>query len=44
MGYAGLGWAAWRLHGREVAFWAMLVCGSLGQFWLLEYMLLKLAG
>ncbi len=31
----GLGWAAWRWHGREVAFWSVLICGTLGQFWLL---------
>jgi 4-amino-4-deoxy-L-arabinose transferase-like glycosyltransferase len=31
----GLGWAAWRWHGRETAFWAVLVCGTFGQFWLL---------
>ncbi len=31
----GLGWAAGRLYGREVAWWALLICGTLGQFWLL---------
>ncbi len=30
---AGLGWAAGRLHGPRVAWWALLVCGTLGQFW-----------
>ncbi|MBI3879452.1 MAG: glycosyltransferase family 39 protein [Verrucomicrobia bacterium] len=32
---AGVGWVARRIYGREVAFWALLVCGTLGQFWFL---------
>lgn len=32
---AGLCWAAWRLYGREVAWWSVLICGTLGQFWLM---------
>jgi 4-amino-4-deoxy-L-arabinose transferase-like glycosyltransferase len=32
---AGLCWAAWRLYGREVAWWSVLICGTLGQFWVL---------
>jgi 4-amino-4-deoxy-L-arabinose transferase-like glycosyltransferase len=32
---ASLCWAAWRLYGREVAWWSVLICGTLGQFWLL---------
>jgi 4-amino-4-deoxy-L-arabinose transferase-like glycosyltransferase len=31
----GLSWAAWRLYGREVAWWSILICGTLAQFWLL---------
>ncbi len=31
----GLSWAAWRLHGREVAWWSVLICGTLAQFWFL---------
>ena len=30
---AGLGWAAGRLHGPRVAWWALLTCGTLVQFW-----------
>ena len=30
-----LGWAARRWYGREAAFWSVLICGTLGQFWLL---------
>ena len=32
---AGLGWAAWRRRGERVAWWAVLVCGTSLQFWLL---------
>ena len=32
---AGLAWAAWRSYGSRVAWWATLLCGTLGQFWLL---------
>ena len=32
---AGLGWAAGRLRGPRVAWWAVLVCGTSLQFWLL---------
>ena len=31
----GLGWTAGRVYGREAAWWALLICGTLGQFWLL---------
>lgn len=31
----GLFWAAWRLYGPQVAWWATLLCGTLGQFWVL---------
>jgi 4-amino-4-deoxy-L-arabinose transferase-like glycosyltransferase len=31
----GLGWAAARLHGARVAWWAVLVCGTSVQFWAL---------
>lgn len=31
----GLCWATWRLYNRELAWWAVLVCGTLGQFWIL---------
>lgn len=31
----GVAWAAWRLYGARVAWWAMLICGTLAQFWLL---------
>ncbi len=30
----GLGWAAWRLRGPWVAWWAVLICGTCGQFWI----------
>ena len=30
---AGLGWTAGRLHGPRVAWWALLTCGTLVQFW-----------
>ncbi|MDR1304887.1 MAG: glycosyltransferase family 39 protein [Verrucomicrobiales bacterium] len=32
---AGLGWAAWRLHGGRAAWWTLLVCGTMLQFWTL---------
>jgi 4-amino-4-deoxy-L-arabinose transferase-like glycosyltransferase len=32
---AGLGWAAFRLRDFETAKWSVLVCATLGQFWLL---------
>ena len=32
---AGLGWAAWRLRGERVAWWAVLICGTSVQFWVL---------
>lgn len=35
MTLAGLAWAARRLYGRETAWWAVFLCGTLGQFWLL---------
>ncbi len=35
MALVGLGWAGWRLYGKEVAWWAMLICGTMGQFWVL---------
>ena len=31
----GLAWAAWRLYGRETAWWSLIICATLGQFWLL---------
>jgi 4-amino-4-deoxy-L-arabinose transferase-like glycosyltransferase len=31
----GLGWTAYRLAGERVAWWAVLFCGTMGQFWLL---------
>ena len=31
----GVGWAAGRLHGRRVAWWAILITGTLTQFWAL---------
>ncbi|MDB6027760.1 MAG: glycosyl transferase family 39, partial [Verrucomicrobiales bacterium] len=31
----GLGWTATRLYGKEVAWWAIFICGTFGQFWLL---------
>jgi 4-amino-4-deoxy-L-arabinose transferase-like glycosyltransferase len=39
MALAGLGWAAWRLYGNFTAWWAVLFCGTLGQFWVLARML-----
>ena len=30
---AGLGWAAYRLRGAAVAWWAILICGTFVQFW-----------
>lgn len=35
----GLGWTAWRLHGSRIAWWAVLFCGTMGQFWVLARML-----
>lgn len=35
MTLGGLAWAARRLYGRETAWWAVLLCGTMGQFWLL---------
>lgn len=35
----GLGWATWRLHGSRLAWWAVLFCGTMGQFWVLGRML-----
>jgi 4-amino-4-deoxy-L-arabinose transferase-like glycosyltransferase len=32
---AGTGWLAWRLYGGRTAWLAVLVCGTLAQFWLL---------
>lgn len=32
----GLGWAAWRLYGQRVAYLSILICATLGQFWLLS--------
>jgi 4-amino-4-deoxy-L-arabinose transferase-like glycosyltransferase len=32
---AGLGWAAWRLYGTRVAWWAVLICETMVQFWAL---------
>lgn len=31
----GIGWAGWRLYGPRVAWWAVLMTATLGQFWLL---------
>jgi 4-amino-4-deoxy-L-arabinose transferase-like glycosyltransferase len=31
----GLGWTANRLYGKDAAWWAVLICGTLGQFWIL---------
>jgi len=39
MALVGLGWAAWRLYGSRTAWWAVLFCGTLGQFWVLARML-----
>jgi hypothetical protein len=39
MALAGLGWAAWRLYGSRTAWWAVLFCGTMGQFWVLARML-----
>ena len=35
MALLGLGWAAYRLRGANVAWWAVLICGTLVQFWVL---------
>lgn len=32
---AGLGWAVFRLRDPETAWWSVLICATLGQFWLL---------
>lgn len=32
---AGLAWAARRWYGPQTAWWAVLLCGTMGQFWLL---------
>ncbi|MFO1514009.1 MAG: glycosyltransferase family 39 protein [Verrucomicrobiota bacterium] len=39
MTLTGLGWAAWRLYGSRLAWWAVLFCGTMGQFWVLARML-----
>lgn len=39
MALGGLGWAAGRLYGNFTAWWAVLFCGTLGQFWVLARML-----
>jgi 4-amino-4-deoxy-L-arabinose transferase-like glycosyltransferase len=39
MTLAGLGWAAWRRYGSRTAWWAVLFCGTMGQFWVLGRML-----
>jgi len=39
MALAGLGWTAWRLYGNRAAWWAVLFCGTLGQFWVLARLL-----
>src|SRR6266496_266480 len=39
MALAGVGWAAWRLYGNFIAWWAVLFCGTLVQFWVLARML-----
>ena len=39
MALVGVGWAAWRLYGNITAWWAVLFCGTLGQFWVLARML-----
>ncbi len=31
----GVGWTAFRLYGSRIAWWTVLMCGTLGQFWLL---------
>lgn len=31
----GVGWTAFRLYGPTIAWWTVLMCGTLGQFWLL---------
>jgi 4-amino-4-deoxy-L-arabinose transferase-like glycosyltransferase len=31
----GVGWTAYRLYGPSTAWWTVLMCGTLGQFWLL---------
>ena len=39
MGLAGLGWTAFRLYGTRTAWWAVLICGTSAQFWLLGRLL-----
>ena len=36
---AGLGWTAFRLRGATIAWWAMLICGTSVQFWVLARVL-----
>lgn len=36
---AGLGWTAFRWYGERTAWWAVLFCGTAGQFWLLARLL-----
>ena len=35
----GIGWAAFRLRGARVAWWAVLVCGTTLQFWTIGHIL-----
>lgn len=35
----GIGWTAWRLYGAVTAWWTVLFCGTLGQFFVLSRML-----
>ncbi len=39
MALAGVGWTAARLYGNRVAWWTVLCCATLGQFWILARML-----
>jgi 4-amino-4-deoxy-L-arabinose transferase-like glycosyltransferase len=39
MALAGIGWTAARLYGGHIAWWTVLFCGTLGQFWVLARML-----
>ena len=39
MTLVGVGWAAGRLHGNFTAWWTILFCGTMGQFWVLARML-----
>lgn len=36
---AGVGWTAGRLYGNSTAWWTVLFCGTMGQFWVLARML-----